>query len=98
MLKCVPTHGLGTSSNTLLHSACPDSTDLADGCVVALGADHLHFDTVHQTLQLLPYIPRPLHGAELDEVLITPLGGVAALHPLQGKDIRLLMSWGYQHF
>lgn len=60
-------------------------TDLTDGDVVPAAADHLHLDALHQTLQLVPDVPGSPHGAELDEVLIAPLGGVAALHPLGTK-------------
>lgn len=60
-------------------------TDLADGDVVPLTAEHLHLDAVHQALQLVPDIPGPSHGAELDEVLVAPLRGEAALHPLTEK-------------
>lgn len=48
-------------------------TYLANGHIVFLGTDHLHLDTVHEALQLVPDIPCPPHGAELDEVLIAPL-------------------------
>lgn len=64
-------------------------TDLANGQAVPLGADHLHLNTIHQTLQLVPDIPGSSHGAELDEVLIAPLCGVTALQPLREKDIRI---------
>lgn len=46
---------------------------LANGHVVTLGAGHLHLDSVHETLQLVPDIPGSPHGAELNEVLIAPL-------------------------
>lgn len=46
---------------------------LANGHVVNLGTDHLHLDSVHETLQLVPDIPGSPHGAELNEVLIAPL-------------------------
>lgn len=60
-------------------------TDLANGQVVSVAADHLHLNTIHQTLQLVPDIPGSSHGAELDEVLIAPLCGVTALRPLREK-------------
>ena len=61
-------------------------TDLANGHAVSLRADHLHLNTIHQTFQLVPDVPGSSHGAELDEVLIAPLRGVPALHPLRDKD------------
>lgn len=61
------------------------TTDLTNGQVVSIAADHLHLNTIHQTLQLVPDIPGSSHGAELDEVLIAPLCGVTTLHPLRGK-------------
>lgn len=67
-------------------------TDLANGQAVSLGADHLHLDPIHQTLQLVPDVPGSSHGAELDEVLIAPLCGVTALHPLREKDIKTAVS------
>lgn len=63
------------------------TTDLTNGQAVPMGTDHLHFNTIHQTLKLVPHIPRSSHGAELDEVLIAPLCGVTALHPLMEEDI-----------
>lgn len=70
----------------------PRLTDLADGQVVSLGADHLHLDTIHQPLQLVPDVPGSPHGAELDEVLVAPLCGVTALHPLRETDIMVVVS------
>lgn len=67
-------------------------TDLANGQVVSLGADHLHLDAIHQTLQLVPDVPGSPHGAELDEVLVAPLCGVTALHPLRETDIMVAVS------
>lgn len=58
------------------------STHLADGQVFPRRTDHLHLNAIHQTLQLVPHVPGSSHGAELDEVLVTPLSRVAALHPL----------------
>lgn len=66
--------------------------DLANGQVVSLGADHLHLDAIHQTLQLVPDVPGSPHGAELDEVLVAPLCGVTALHPLRETDITVAVS------
>lgn len=63
-------------------------TDLTDGDVVPVAADHLHLDALHQTLQLIPDVPGSPHGAELDEVLVAPLRGEAALHPLRRKHSR----------
>lgn len=63
------------------------STNLANGHIVPLGADHLHFNAIHQSLQLVPDVPGSSHGAKLDEVLIAPLCGEAALHPLKEKHI-----------
>lgn len=68
------------------------TTDLANGQVVSLGTDHLHLNTIHQPLQLVPDVPGSSHGAELDEVLIAPLCGVTALHPLREKDITTAVS------
>lgn len=68
------------------------TTDLANGQVVSVGTDHLHLDTVHQALQLVPDVPGSSHGAELDEVLVAPLCGVTALHPLWEKDITTPVS------
>lgn len=60
-------------------------TDLANRNTVFLRADHLHFNAIHQTLELVPDITGSSHGAKLDEILIAPLSGVAALNPLREK-------------
>lgn len=65
-------------------------THLPDGQVFSRRADHLHLNTIHQTLQLVPDVPGSSHGAELDEVLVAPLSRVAALHPLWETEIRTL--------
>lgn len=105
--RCLPAstqHATKTSKSSLSISGtkveipwfCQEAvvsvTDLADGQAVSLGADHLHLDPIHQTLQLVPDIPGSSHGAELDEVLIAPLCGVTALHPLRENNVMTAVS------
>lgn len=58
-------------------------SNLANGHIVVLGTDHLHLNALHQSLKLVPNVAGSSHGAELDEILIAPLRGMAALHPLR---------------
>lgn len=58
--------------------------DLADRSVVAGAGGRGDLDALHQPLQLLPHVPRPAQGARLYEVLVAPLQGVSAGHPLRG--------------
>jgi hypothetical protein len=54
-------------------------------------AAHLDLDALHEALELLPDVPRALHAAVLDEVLVAPLGREIRVRPLQETRKLLLL-------
>lgn len=64
-------HSVCVLKNALLSTAY--GAHLANGHGFTLRADHLHLYALHEALQLVTYVPRSSHGAELDEVLVAPL-------------------------
>lgn len=58
---------------------------LADRNVVPFAGSNIHLNAFHQPFQLFSHISSPPHRTKLDEILIAPLHGVTAFHPLREK-------------